>query len=183
MRWFWIDRFTEFVSGSHASAVKAVSLTEEEIDEYFPGYPVLSSSFVIEGFAQSGGLLVGQQSDFRERIVLAKITKAVFHEFARPGDTLTYHVKLQTMQSDGGLIKAASRIGDRPQCEAELTFAHVPKETSAIEFFEPAEFLRMLRIFRLFEVGVDRDGNPLQVPPHLLAAEAAVLENQSPLSI
>ena len=26
MRWFWLDRFTEFVSGSHATAVKCVSL-------------------------------------------------------------------------------------------------------------------------------------------------------------
>lgn len=34
MRWFWIDRFTEFVSGKHATAVKNVSLVEEVVDGY-----------------------------------------------------------------------------------------------------------------------------------------------------
>ena len=34
MRWFWIDRFTEFSSGSHAKGIKNVSLDEEAVDDY-----------------------------------------------------------------------------------------------------------------------------------------------------
>jgi hypothetical protein len=37
--------------------------------------------------------------------------------------------------------------------------------------FEPADFLSMVRIFGLYDVGVDADGQPLKVPAHLLAAE------------
>jgi len=33
MRWFWIDRFDEFVRGRHATAVKNVSLAEEHLHD------------------------------------------------------------------------------------------------------------------------------------------------------
>jgi 3-hydroxyacyl-[acyl-carrier-protein] dehydratase len=51
MRWFWIDRFTEFVSGSHAVAVKGVSLAEDHLHEHHAGYPIMPNSLVIEGVA------------------------------------------------------------------------------------------------------------------------------------
>ncbi|MFC1759699.1 3-hydroxyacyl-ACP dehydratase FabZ family protein [Planctomycetota bacterium] len=178
MRWFWIDRFTEFVSGESASAVKCVSLVEEYIDEYFPGSPMMTPSFVIEGFAQSGGILVGQQNDFLERVVLAKIAKAKFHFYARPGDQLNYSVQLEAMQAEGGLVSATSHVDGRLQAEAELTFAHVDLGVRGSgSFFVPSDFLRMLRIFRLFDVGVDSDGKPIKIPQHLLDAEAHDLAN------
>ena len=37
MRWYWIDRFTEFESGRTATAVKNVSLAEEHLHDHFPG--------------------------------------------------------------------------------------------------------------------------------------------------
>ena len=90
MRWFWIDRFTEFVSGQRASAVKSVSLSEDPVDEYAPGRTYCPTSIIIEGLAQAGGLLIGQMSDFKDRVVLAKITKSKFNFQAYPGDTLQY---------------------------------------------------------------------------------------------
>ena len=61
MRWFWIDRFTEFVRGSHAVAVKGVSLSEDHMHEHMVGYPIMPNSLVTEGMAQAGGLLVSEQ--------------------------------------------------------------------------------------------------------------------------
>lgn len=173
MRWFWIDRFTVFESGRRAEAVKAVTMTEEQIDEYFPGFPMLSPCFVLEGFAQMGGLLVCEQSDFRANVVLAKIAKSRIHTVARPGDVLTYRVEGHSLQPDGGLITATSHIGDRLHVEAELTFAQVTREQVDRQFFEPQGLLRMLRVYRLFDVGVDANGERLKIPPHMLAAEQA----------
>ena len=172
MRWFWIDRFVEFRSGQSARAVKNVSLTEEQVDEYFPGYPVMPHSLVIEGLAQAGGLLVGQTSDFRNRVVLAKISRATFFGYPRPADTLRYEVVMQSQQADGALVTCTSHIGEQLHAEVDLYFAHLNPEEQPRELFEPAGLLRMLRCFRLFEVGVDATGGPLQIPAHLLAAEA-----------
>ena len=41
MRWFWIDRFSEFVCGESATAVKNVSLAEEYLHDHFDGYPIM----------------------------------------------------------------------------------------------------------------------------------------------
>ena len=89
MRWFWIDRFTKFVSGESAEAVKSISLSEEVVDEYSPCRTFLPASVIIEGIAQTGGLLLGQMSDFNDRIVLAKVTKSEFLFEAEPGTKLT----------------------------------------------------------------------------------------------
>ena len=174
MRWFWIDRFVEFESGRQAKAIKACSVVEEHIDEYFSGYPVMTPSFVLEGFAQMGGLLIGQRSDFLANVVLAKVSRSKFHRFARPGDLLQYAVKIEMLQEDGGMISANSHIDGELHAEAELAFAHVSRDVVDADFFEPAAFLRMMRIYDLFKVGVDEEGQPLKIPEHLLEAERAL---------
>ncbi len=85
MRWFWIDRFTEFVSGQRSAAVKCVALDEEVLDEYLPGYPILPCSVMIEGLAQCGGVLVAEACQFLKRVVLAKVASAEFSASAVPG--------------------------------------------------------------------------------------------------
>lgn len=175
MRWFWIDRFVEFESGRKAVAIKNISFAEEQIPDYIPAYPVMPSSLIIEGLAQTGGLLVGEHNGFRERVVLAKIGKAVFHQPAKPGDTLTYTAEVEDIRPNGAFVAATSHIGDQLQAEANIMFAHLDDRFDGVELFNPAEFIGMLRAFGLYRVGKNADGTPLTVPPHLLAAEQAML--------
>jgi 3-hydroxyacyl-[acyl-carrier-protein] dehydratase len=172
MRWFWIDRFTEFASGSRAVAIKNVSLAEEHLHDYFPGYPIMPASLIVEGIAQTGGLLVGEYNRFEERVVLAKVSRAQFHFYAVPGHTLTYTATVEDIKPDGAIVRGTSHLHDRLQAEVELFFAHLDHRIEE-ELFEPADFLRMLRVFRLFDVGRNRDGGPLEIPQHLLEAERA----------
>src|SRR6202007_1984465 len=94
MRWIWIDKFIEFESGRRATAIKNVSLAEEHLHDHFPGAPLMPNSLVIEGIAQTGGLLVAEHFGFQERVVLAKVTQARFEFSASPGDTLTYRATI-----------------------------------------------------------------------------------------
>ena len=177
MRWFWIDRFTEFVSGQSAEAVKSVTLSDEPVDEYAPGRTFFPASLIIEGLAQTGGLLIGQMSDFKDRVVLAKISNCKFHFEAYPGETLTYRVELRNQEGIGAMVRGTSHIGDRLQGEIELMFASLDDERfESVELFEPAQFCRMIRILRLFEVGVNPDGSSVQVPQHMVEAEFAYLK-------
>ena len=95
MRWFWIDRFTEFVSGSHAVAVKGVSLSEDHLHDHMVGYPIMPNSLVVEGMAQAGGLLVSEHYGFSELVVLGKLAKVKFHSCVRTGETLTYRMRVE----------------------------------------------------------------------------------------
>ena len=173
MRWFWIDRFVEFEHGKRAVSEKVVSLSEDALDDRLPGFPLMPASLIVEGLAQTGGLLAGEYRGFKERVVLAKVTKAQFHFPAVPGDVLRYTATLLDIKPDGAMCSGTSHVGGRLQGEFELMFAHLSSAMQR-ELFEPAEFLRLLRILRLFEVGRKEDGSPLDVPEHLLAAERLV---------
>jgi 3-hydroxyacyl-[acyl-carrier-protein] dehydratase len=175
MRWFWIDRFLEFESGRRAVAVRALTLAEEQLDRYLPGYPVMPGSLIIEGLAQTGGMLVGEYNGFRERVVLAKIGKAVFHQPAIPGDVLRYTAEVEDIKPDGAIVKGTSHVGNSLQAEVDLVFAHLDHRFQGVEQFYPSDFLAMLRCFGLYDVGRKQDGSPLDIPPHLLDAERVAL--------
>ena len=171
MRWFWIDRFTELVSGKFAVTLKNVSLAEEQILDYAPGQPYYPASLIVEGVAQSGGLLIGQLSEFKNRVVLAKVSKASFYQQARPGDTLTYRIELLNLQGQGASVQATAHIGQGLAAEIELMFAWLDDRFDGVELFEPARLCQMLRNMRFFEVGKNEDGSPISVPQYMLEAE------------
>jgi 3-hydroxyacyl-[acyl-carrier-protein] dehydratase len=171
MRWFWIDRFIEFESGRMARAVKTVSLSEDHLHDHFPGAPVMPGALITEGIAQTGGLLVGEFNQFRERVILAKLARITFHFEAVPGDTLVYTAVVESIRADGAVVTGTSHVGDRLQAEAEIYFAHLDGRHSGRKLFNPNDFLVTLRMLGIYDIGRKPDGSPLDVPPHLLEAE------------
>ncbi|MCE9527920.1 MAG: beta-hydroxyacyl-ACP dehydratase [Planctomycetales bacterium] len=172
MRWFWIDKFVELERGKRAVSVKCVSIVEEELDQYLPGFPVYPNSLVIEGMAQTAGLLIGEVNGFEDRVVLAKINKAVFHRYAFPGDQLRYTATVQDIQKDGAIANLTSHIGSELQAEVEMMFAFLDERFPNGPLFEPVDFLAMIRAFGFYDVARD-GGKPLMIPPFYAAAEQA----------
>ena len=179
MRWFWIDRFEKFVAGEEATTLKNISLGEEPLDDYLPGYPHYPHSLVIEGMAQTGGLLLSQLSGFQQKVVLAKVSRADFETIAGPGDRLHLNAKLVNRQDDGAIIEGivtrdAAEGDGLPFAKMEMTFAILGDEAFGKDsFFEPGDLCRILRSLRLFDVGVEPDGRPIEIPSHMLEAEVA----------
>ncbi|MEW4455342.1 3-hydroxyacyl-ACP dehydratase FabZ family protein [Bremerella sp. JC817] len=171
MRWFWIDKFIEFESGKSAKSVKCVSLAEDHLHDHFPYLPVMPHSLVIEGIAQTGGLLAGEVYDFRERVVLAKVAKATFHTTAHPGDQLTYSVTMNDIRENGAYVSATSHVGETLHAEVEMFFAHLNDKDQDRDLFFPADLLSMLRLLGLYKVGKAKDGSPLQPPEYMIQAE------------
>ena len=168
MRWFWVDRFTEFVSGSHACGIKNVSLDEEVLDEYCPGYPMLPPTLIIEGMAQIGGIMVAEHFGFEKRVVLAKVGKAKFHQPARNGDQLLYNVRLDAVQENGATVTSTSRCGDVLQAEIDLMFAFLEEgRFTDGPLFKPGQLGSMLRLMNFFHVAVDADGKPVPMYENL----------------
>lgn len=161
MRWFWIDRYVEFEAGVRATAIKAVTLAEEHLHDHFPGAPMMPNSLVLEGLAQTGGLLVSQQHDFMRNVVLAKVSRAMFYLPVLPGDTLKYQAKIENLKREGASVTLTSHIGDRLQAEVEVFFAYVDDIADGQPLFPREEFLVWLRMLRIFDVGRYPDGRPL----------------------
>src|SRR3954447_2709282 len=125
MRWLWIDRFLEFRRGQSARAVKTLSLAEDVFAEHFPGYPVMPATLILEGLAQTGGILVGHANDFKEKVVLAKVQKAVFRREMLAGEQLIYEAEILHLRPEGASVAARVLVGGKVTAEAEIFFAHL----------------------------------------------------------
>lgn len=172
MRWIWIDKFIEFESGRRARAIKNVTLAEDHLHDHFPGAPMMPNSLITEGLAQTGGLLLGELSGFREKVILAKIPRATFHFPAVPGDQLVYTAVLDHHDADGGRVTATSQVGERLQAELEIVFVHLRDGDRAKSLFEPKNFVFTMKLLGVFDVGRARDGSPLVEPPGLAQLRA-----------
>ena len=115
-------------------------------------------SLIIEGMAQTAGILVGEARNFREKVILAKIGKATFHQLVRPGSTLAYHAKIEQLSETGAGISGQARLGLEQNAplvaEIELMFSHIDKNMAGKNFpehnfvFTP-QFTELLKTYRL----------------------------------
>jgi 3-hydroxyacyl-[acyl-carrier-protein] dehydratase len=130
MRWIWIDRFVEFNRGKSARAIKNLSTAEDYFADHFPGYPVMPASLILEGLAQTGGILVGEANDFREKVVLAKIPSARFYQDATAGQQLVYDVEIVHLRPEGASVQGKVSVAGKLLAEAEIFFAHLDQTRS-----------------------------------------------------
>lgn len=149
MRWMWIDRVVELVPGQRLVAIKHVSLAEEHLHDHFPAtsshpaLPIMPASLIIEGMAQTSGILVGHAENFAEKVVLAKVSKAELTAEARPGDTLRYTAILEKIDPMGastkGTVELLSPLSNTPPRVIgiiDLMFSHLDQNMSGLEFPE-----------------------------------------------
>ena len=134
MRWIWIDKFVEFESGKRAVAVKNVTLAEEHLHDHFPGFPLMPESLCIEAMAQTAGILVGEARNFEEKVILAKIKKAVFFDFVKPGDTLRLEALIETITAEAASTAGKITRDGKVIAEIELMFSHIDKNIAGKEF-------------------------------------------------
>jgi len=136
MRWIWIDKFVEFQSGQRAVALKNVTLAEEHLHDHFPGFPVMPECLMIEAMAQTAGILVGEAKNFQEKVILAKIKKAVFFDYVRPGDTIKLDAKIESIISEAASTSGKITCEDKLIAEIDLMFSHIDQNLAGKEFPE-----------------------------------------------
>ena len=136
MRWIWIDKFIEFHSGERAVAVKNVTLAEEHLHDHFPGFPVMPESLMIEAMAQTSGILVGEAKDFKEKVILAKVKKAVFFDYVTPGDTIKLEAKIESIAPEAASTSGKITLEEKLIAEIDLMFSHIDQNLAGKEFPE-----------------------------------------------
>ncbi len=153
MRWIWIDKFIEFTPRTSASAMKNVTLAEEHLHDLYPAFPIVPHSLIIEGMAQTAGILVGEARNFEEKVILAKIGRATFHRLVRPGDTLTFNANIDQLNEQGASISGTVKVADALVAEIELMFSHIDQNMAGLAFPEhnfvfTEQFTELLKTYR-----------------------------------
>jgi len=136
MRWIWIDKFVEFNSGRNAVALKNVTLAEEHLHDHFPGFPVMPESLCIEAMAQTAGILVGEAKNFQEKVILAKVKKAVFFDYVKPGDTILLAAAIESIVPEAASTSGKITRDGTLLAEIDLMFSHIDQNLAGKEFPE-----------------------------------------------
>lgn len=149
MRWMWIDRVVELVPRERMVAIKHVSLAEEHLHDHFratdqrAAMPLMPASLIVEGMAQTAGVLVGHASNFAENVILAKVSKAEFSREATPGCTLRYTATIVQYDTAGASTQGIIELRE-PQAPGsaesfvqigavDLMFSHINHNMSGLD--------------------------------------------------
>jgi len=153
MRWIWIDKFVEFTPRTSATALKNVTLAEEHLHDLYPAYPIVPHSLIVEGMAQTAGILVGEARNFAEKVILAKVGKATFHRLIRPGETILFNAKIEQLNEQGASTSGTVTCDGNVIAEIELMFSHIDQNMAGMEFPEhnfvfTEQFTELLKTYR-----------------------------------
>jgi 3-hydroxyacyl-[acyl-carrier-protein] dehydratase len=120
-----VDRVLDYERGKTITGLKNVSMGEPFFQGHFPGEPVMPGVLMLEGLAQTGGILAYLSSeDAKGKLFyFAGLEGVRFRRMVRPGDQLIY--KLEMLKQKGKLTKMAGKayVDGALAVEAELMAA------------------------------------------------------------
>lgn len=154
MRWIWIDRVIELVPGERMVAIKNVSLAEDHLHDHLgpvldadgnvtrPAIPLMPASLIVEGMAQTAGILVGHAEGFREKVILAKVSKAELDRDVTPGNSLRYTAEVVNRGPYGASTQGLIELLDHARPEEgyfeigriDLMFSHLDQNFAGLQF-------------------------------------------------
>ncbi len=119
-----VDRVTDIRGDDHGIGIKNVTINEPHFQGHFPENPVMPGVLVIEGMAQTAGVLCLRLTEpaggKRRPVLFLTIDKAKFRKPVMPGDTLEYHVDKVARRRNMWWYRAEAKVGSVLIAEAEL---------------------------------------------------------------
>jgi beta-hydroxyacyl-ACP dehydratase FabZ len=125
----FVDRIVELEPGKKVVGVKNVTAGEPFFQGHFPGKPIMPGVLIVEGMAQTGGILAGlsipgfAEQDGKLLIYFMSIDKVKFRKPVVPGDQLVFEVVPLRTGSRVWKIAGKAFVGDDLVAEAELVAA------------------------------------------------------------
>jgi 3-hydroxyacyl-[acyl-carrier-protein] dehydratase len=118
-----IDRVIDMRGDDHGIGIKNVTINEPYFLGHFPDNPVMPGVLMIEGMAQTAGVLCLRSlppSERRRSMFFLTIDKAKFRKPAVPGDTIEYHVDKIAHRRNMWWYRAEAKVGGSLIAEAEV---------------------------------------------------------------
>jgi len=114
-----VDRIIEMVPGERVVGLKSVTGNEPFFEGHFPDYPVMPGVLIIEALAQTGAVMMLQESEVQIPL-FAGIDKARFRRQVVPGDQL--RLELVVLRARAGTCKMTAKafVDGELAAEAEI---------------------------------------------------------------
>jgi 3-hydroxyacyl-[acyl-carrier-protein] dehydratase len=118
-----VDRIIGIRGDDFAIGIKNVTANEPQFQGHFPGNPVFPGVLLIEGMAQTAGVIcmhvLGREAN-GSTVYFLTIDKAKFRKPVFPGDTIEYHVTKTARRKNMWWYRGEAKVGGHIVAEAEV---------------------------------------------------------------
>ena len=117
-----VDRVVEIEAGVKAVGIKNVTINEPQFQGHFPENPVFPGVLLIEGMAQTGGILclIGMGASTARPVYFMTIDEAKFRRPVVPGDTVEFHMSLLAQRRNMWWYRGEAKVKKHVVAEAKV---------------------------------------------------------------
>jgi len=117
-----VDRVINIHGDDHGIGIKNVTFNEPHFQGHFPDNPVFPGVLMIEGMAQTAGVLCIAKiyKTKPKSVFFLTIDKAKFRKPVLPGDTIEYHMKKIAQRRTMWWYRGEAKVAGKIVAEAEV---------------------------------------------------------------
>lgn len=117
-----IDKVIDIRGTESGIGIKNVTANEPQFMGHFPDNPIFPGVLMIEGMAQTGGVMciVGLGMAKPKSVYFMTINNAKFRRPVTPGDTIEYHMTLSAQRRNMWWYKSEAKVRGQVVAEAEV---------------------------------------------------------------
>jgi len=118
-----IDRVIGIAGEERGIGIKNVTINEPQFLGHFPSNPVFPGVLMIEGMAQTAGVLCilsGASRDRPMQVFFLTVDKAKFRKPVVPGDTIEYHMTKLSRRKNMWWYRGEAKVAGQIVAEAEV---------------------------------------------------------------
>lgn len=117
-----VDRILDFEPRQWIRGLKNLTMNEQVFQGHFPNRPVFPGVLIVEALAQTGGCLMMQEFEDRQRKVIyfMGIDAVKFRKPVLPGDQLIMEVKVISLRGKICKMRGEAFVGGTKVAEAEF---------------------------------------------------------------
>lgn len=118
-----IDRVVSMRGDEFGIGIKNVTFNEPQFMGHFPGQPIFPGVLMIEGMAQTCGVMCIRSSAVRKvkAVYFMTIDKAKFRKPVGPGDVIEYHMTKAKQRRTMWWYAGEAKVGGEVVAEAEVS--------------------------------------------------------------
>lgn len=117
-----VDKIININGEQSAVGIKNVTINEPHFQGHFPSNPVMPGVLILEGMAQTGGVLcvMASPATASPYVYFMTIDEAKFRRPVVPGDVLEYHMTLLRKRREMWWYRGEARVGGELCAEGVL---------------------------------------------------------------